>query len=86
MKKYNIPTAKYEVFTNSEDAIKYVKEQNTYPAVIKADGLALGKGVILAESEKEAVEAIHSMIDDKQFGESSSTIVVEEYLTGAFIH
>lgn len=82
MKKYNIPTAKYEVFTNSEDAIKYVKEQNTYPAVIKADGLALGKGVILAESEKEAVEAIHSMIDDKQFGESSSTIVVEEYLTG----
>ena len=82
MKKYNIPTAKYEVFTNSEDAIKYVKEQNTYPAVIKADGLALGKGVILAENEKEAVEAIHSMIDDKQFGESSSTIVVEEYLTG----
>ena len=50
MKKYNIPTAKYEVFTNSEDAIKYVKEQNTYPAVIKADGLALGKGVILAEN------------------------------------
>ena len=47
------------MFTNSEDAIKYVKEQNTYPAVIKADGLALGKGVILAESEKEAVEAIH---------------------------
>ncbi len=82
MKKYNIPTAKYEVFTNSEDAIKYVKEQNTYPAVIKADGLALGKGVILAEREKEAVEAIHSMIDDKQFGESSFTIVVEEYLTG----
>lgn len=82
MKKYNIPTAKYEVFTNSEDAVKYVKEQNIYPAVIKADGLALGKGVILAESEEEAVNAIRSMIDDKQFGESSSTIVVEEYLTG----
>ena len=82
MKKYNIPTANYEVFTDSTSAIDYIKAQNTFPTVIKADGLALGKGVILAESEKEAVEAIHSMIDDKQFGESSSTIVVEEYLTG----
>lgn len=82
MKKYNIPTAKYEVFTDSESAIAYVKAQDIYPAVIKADGLALGKGVILAQNEQEAVEAIHSMIDDKQFGESSSTIVVEEYLTG----
>lgn len=82
MKKYNIPTAKYEVFTDSESAIAYVKEQDTYPAVIKADGLALGKGVILAQNENEAVEAIRSMIDDKKFGESSSTIVVEEYLTG----
>lgn len=82
MKKYGIPTAEYEVFSNSEDAIKYVKEKGVYPAVIKADGLALGKGVILAQNEAEAVNAIHSMIDDKQFGESSSTIVVEEYLTG----
>ena len=82
MKKYNIPTAKYEVFTNSDDAIAYVKKENTYPAVIKADGLALGKGVILAENEEEAVNAIHSMIDDHQFGKSSSTIVVEEFLTG----
>ncbi len=82
MKKYNIPTAKYEVFTSSEEAIKYVKEQNTYPAVIKADGLALGKGVILAQNEEEAVEAIKSMIDGRQFGDSSSTIVIEEYLTG----
>lgn len=82
MKKYNIPTAKYEVFTDSESAVAYVKEQNTYPAVIKADGLALGKGVILAQNEQEAVEAIHSMIDDKKFGDSSSTIVVEEFLTG----
>lgn len=82
MKKYGIPTAEYEVFTNSEDAVKYVKEKGIYPAVIKADGLALGKGVILAQDEEEAVKAIHSMIDDKQFGDSSSTIVVEEYLTG----
>lgn len=82
MKKYSIPTARYEVFTDSEAAISYVKEQNTYPTVIKADGLALGKGVILAQNEEEAVNAIRSMIDNKQFGDSSSTIVVEEFLTG----
>ena len=82
MKKYKIPTAGYEVFSDSESAIKYVKEQNTYPTVIKADGLALGKGVILAQNEEEAVEAIKSMIDGKQFGESSSTVVIEEFLTG----
>lgn len=82
MKKYGIPTAEYEVFTNSDDAIRYVKEKAVYPAVIKADGLALGKGVILAQNEQEAVDAIRSMIDNKQFGDSSSTIVVEEYLTG----
>ena len=82
MKKYNIPTAAYEVFDNSAEAIAYVKKQNTYPAVIKADGLALGKGVILAQNEQEAVEAIHSMIDELKFGKSSSTIVVEELLTG----
>ncbi len=82
MKKYGIPTAGYKVFSDSESAIKYVKEQNTYPTVIKADGLALGKGVILAQSEDEAVDAIKSMIDGRQFGESSSTVVIEEYLTG----
>ena len=82
MKKYNIPTAKYEVFTDSESAIAYLKEQNTYPAVIKADGLALGKGVILAQNQEEAISAVKSMIDDKQFGESSSTVVIEEFLTG----
>ncbi len=82
MKKYNIPTAGYEVFHDSASAIEYVKKQNTYPAVIKADGLALGKGVILAQNEEEAVTAIKEMIDGKKFGESSATIVVEEYLTG----
>ncbi|MBR4622063.1 MAG: phosphoribosylamine--glycine ligase [Ruminococcus sp.] len=82
MKKYNIPTAGYEVFTDSKKAVEYVKKQNTYPAVIKADGLALGKGVILAQNEKEAVDAIREMIDGKKFGESSTRIVVEEYLTG----
>jgi len=82
MKKYNIPTGKYEVFTDSDSAIAYIKEQNTYPTVIKADGLALGKGVILAQNEAEAIEAVKEMIDGKKFGESSARIVIEEFLTG----
>ncbi|MBR1553808.1 MAG: phosphoribosylamine--glycine ligase [Oscillospiraceae bacterium] len=82
MKKYQIPTGAYEVFDNSEEAIAYIRKQNTYPTVIKADGLALGKGVILAQNEEEAVDAVKSMIDGKQFGESSSHIVIEEFLTG----
>ena len=82
MKKYGIPTAAYEVFTDSESAIKYLKEQNSYPTVIKADGLALGKGVILAQNEGEAVQAVHEMIDELKFGKSSARIVIEEFLTG----
>jgi phosphoribosylamine--glycine ligase len=82
MKKYNIPTAFYEVFTDSEKAIAYLKKQNSYPAVIKADGLALGKGVIIAQNEDEAVKAVHEMIDELKFGKSSARIVIEEFLTG----
>ena len=82
MKKYNIPTAFYEVFTDADKAIEYLKSQNTYPAVIKADGLALGKGVIIAQNEQEAIDAVNSMINDKKFGESGSRIVIEEFLTG----
>lgn len=82
MKKYNIPTAFYEVFTESEKAIAYLKKQNSYPAVIKAEGLALGKGVIIAETEEEAIQAVHEMIDEQKFGESSARIVIEEYLEG----
>ncbi len=82
MQKYGIPTGRYEVFNDSEKAIAYIKAQNTYPTVIKADGLALGKGVILAQDEEEAVAAVRSMIDDRQFGESSARIVIEEFLTG----
>ncbi|MDE5885403.1 MAG: phosphoribosylamine--glycine ligase [Oscillospiraceae bacterium] len=82
MKKYQIPTGAYEVFTDSDSAIAYIKTQNSYPTVIKADGLALGKGVILAQNEEEAVAAVREMIDDKKFGESSSRIVIEEFLTG----
>ena len=82
MKKYNIPTAFYEVFSEIEKAVAYLKEQNSYPAVIKADGLALGKGVIIAQNEEEAVKAVHDMIDELKFGKSSARIVIEEFLTG----
>lgn len=81
MKKYNIPTAKYEVFSNSEDAIKYL-ETAPIPTVIKADGLALGKGVIIANTLEEAKEAVKKIMEDKAFGESGANIVIEEFLTG----
>ena len=82
MKKYGIPTARYEVFDSEEAAAEYVRAQNSYPTVIKADGLALGKGVIIAEDEKTALEAIHSIMGDRIFGASGSRIVVEEFLEG----
>lgn len=81
MKKYNIPTAGYEVFTDSASAIEYVRK-GTFPAVIKAEGLALGKGVIIAKDEDEAVSGIKEIMDDKKFGESGNRIVIEEFLTG----
>ncbi len=81
MKKYGIPTAAYEVFDNAEDALKYL-EDAPIPTVIKADGLALGKGVIIAMSRDEARDAVRSMMEDKIFGESGSNIVIEEFLTG----
>ncbi len=82
MKKYGIPTAKYEVFTDPAQAIAYVKAENTTPVVVKADGLALGKGVIIAQTIDEAVAAIKSIMEDKQFGDSGNQIVIEEFLTG----
>ncbi len=82
MKKYNIPTAAYEVFDRSQAAIAYVQKQSSYPVVIKADGLALGKGVIIAQDFAEAEEAIRSMIDEGTFGKSGSRVVIEEFLTG----
>ena len=82
MKKYGIPTADYGTFTDPDKAIAYIKEKNSYPAVIKCDGLALGKGVIIAEDLVQAEEAVKSMMIDGKFGKSGSEIVVEEYLTG----
>ncbi|MBO7250925.1 MAG: phosphoribosylamine--glycine ligase [Clostridia bacterium] len=81
MKKYGIPTAAYEVFTEADAAIDYLKDA-PIPTVIKADGLALGKGVVIAMTRDEAIEAVHSMMDEKMFGESGSRIVIEEFLTG----
>lgn len=82
MKKYNIPTAGYEVFDKAEDAVAYIKEQNSYPTVVKADGLALGKGVLICEDFEQAKDAVHSIMEDKIFGASGNKLVVEEFLTG----
>ncbi len=81
MKKYNIPTAQYEVFDDIEKALKYL-ETAPIPTVIKADGLALGKGVIIAMTRQEAIDAVKSMMEDKVFGASGDNIVIEEFLEG----
>ncbi len=81
MKKYNIPTATFEIFDNAEDALKYL-ETAPIPTVVKADGLALGKGVIIAMTRGEAVDAVKLIMEDKIFGESGNNIVIEEFLTG----
>ncbi len=81
MKKYNIPTATYEVFSDADKALEYV-ETCPIPTVVKADGLALGKGVIIAMTRDEAKDAVVSIMKDKQFGKSGDNIVIEEFLTG----
>ena len=81
MKKYGIPTAAYEVFNDMEKALEYL-ETAPIPTVIKADGLALGKGVIIANTRQEAKDAVVSMMQDKMFGTSGDNIVIEEFLTG----
>lgn len=82
MLKYNIPTAEYKVFDKADDVISYLKEKNEFPAVIKADGLALGKGVIIPETLEEAVAGVKEIMEDKIFGASGNNVVVEEFLTG----
>lgn len=81
MKKYGIPTAAYEVFTSMDAALRYL-ETAPIPTVIKADGLALGKGVIIAQTRQEAMDAVRSMMADRVFGKSGEQIVIEEFLTG----
>ena len=78
MKKYGIPTAAYEVFSDADSALAYL-ENAPIPTVIKADGLALGKGVIIAQTREEARQAVHSMMEERVFGESGASIVIEEF-------
>ena len=82
MKKYGIPTAAYEVFTDPADVLAYLQKRNTWPAVIKADGLALGKGVLIAQNEEEAKAAVRELMVDKKFGASGNEVVVEEFMEG----
>ena len=82
MQKYNIPTAEYRVFDNADEVMAYIKEKNEFPTVIKADGLALGKGVIIPESLEEAEAGVKEIMEDKIFGDSGNNVVVEEFLTG----
>lgn len=82
MKRYHIPTAQYEVFSNPEEAAAYIEKNNRYPIVVKADGLALGKGVLICQNLEEARAALKEIMEDRVFGASGSRVVVEEFLTG----
>ena len=82
MKKYGIPTAAYETFDDEEKAIAYLKANDTYPIVIKADGLASGKGVIIAQSEEEAIETVKDMLEGHTFSGAGRSVVIEEFMEG----
>ena len=82
MQKYHIPTADYQVFDQAEKAMEYITQQNKYPVVIKADGLALGKGVIIAQNPQAAKEAVEAIMNEKIFGKSGDHVIVEEFLQG----
>ena len=82
MKKYGIPTAEYETFTNADEAMAYIRARGKYPVVVKADGLALGKGVLICEDEAAAESAVKGMLEEGMFGASGRRVVVEEFLTG----
>ena len=81
MKKYGIPTADYETFNDPKDALEYLKTAKI-PIVLKASGLALGKGVLICETREEAYEGVKTLMEDKKFGEAGDTIVIEEFMTG----
>jgi phosphoribosylamine--glycine ligase len=81
MKKYNIPSANYETFINTDSAIEGLKRFNT-PLVVKADGLAGGKGVLICNTKDEAIQAINSIMSEKQFGDAGNTVVIEEFIDG----
>ena len=81
MKKYNIPTAGYENFDSPQEAMEYL-ETSKYPIVLKADGLALGKGVLICNTKEEAMDGVKELMLDKKFGNAGNTIVIEEFMTG----
>ncbi|MDD2959222.1 MAG: phosphoribosylamine--glycine ligase [Lachnospiraceae bacterium] len=82
MKKYNIPTAGYENFDDAQAALTYLEEKAEFPIVLKADGLALGKGVLICQTLEEAREGVKSIMEDKQFGSAGNRMVIEEFMTG----
>ncbi len=82
MQKYHIPTADYQIFEDAKKALQYIEEKNTFPVVIKADGLALGKGVLICETLDDAKSALREMMIEHIFGQSGNTVVVEEFMTG----
>ncbi|MCM1187327.1 MAG: phosphoribosylamine--glycine ligase [Lachnoclostridium sp.] len=82
MKKYKIPTADYENFDSAEDAVRYLEEKASFPIVLKADGLALGKGVLICNTKAEALEGVRTIMTDKKFGDAGSRMVIEEFMEG----
>jgi phosphoribosylamine--glycine ligase len=82
MKKYDIPTAAYENFDDADEAVRYLEEKASYPIVLKADGLALGKGVLICNTKEEALEGVKSIMLDKKFGSAGSRMVIEEFMVG----
>ena len=82
MKKYNIPTAQFETFLSADDAVEYINNYESFPVVLKADGLALGKGVLICQTKEEALAGIQEIMVDKHFGDAGNKLVVEEFLTG----
>ena len=82
MKKYNIPTAAYEVFDKAEDALEYLHTKAKFPIVLKADGLALGKGVLICSTLEEAEDGVCTIMTDKKFGTAGNKMVIEEFMTG----
>ena len=82
MKKYQIPTAAYENFDDPKKALEYLHTQAKFPIVLKADGLALGKGVLLCQNLEEAEAGVREIMEDKKFGSAGNTMVIEEFMTG----
>lgn len=82
MKKYNIPTAAYENFDDPKKALEYLRTEAKFPIVLKADGLALGKGVLICNNLQEAEDGVKEIMEDKKFGTAGNTMVIEEFMTG----